>query len=196
MDADRIECEGCKKPVNARFASCPFCGHQLRERAIVRPSSLDQAPSSSSGSNQTPIIGSGLPKEARIALAKAAMTARPAPEEAATSPVDAIWNALRPSPSAHGTARVVELVLTAITLPCFLTSLVSLIFGVKRWSRNGAMNWIVGATSGPSLVYPLLSGLGLGDLAIATTLFLLVTAWTLRAAIRFWAVHKRALADE
>lgn len=194
MDAGTIACEGCQKVVNARFASCPFCGHQLRERAEVRPSSLDQAPTS--GSNQTPIIGSGLPKEARIALAKAAMTARPAVDEGPSSLVDAVWSALRPAPSTHGTVRMVELALTVITFPFFLSSTTSLPFGVKRWVRNGAMTWIVGATTGASVVYPALRGLGFGDVAVAWTLFLLLVAWAARGGIRFWSVHKRALADE
>ena len=189
-----MDCGGCGKPVNARFAACPLCGHALREKTAVRPSSLDRVVTGHA-SESAGVIGAGMPREARIALAKTAMTGQPR-EAPVTGFGSALMSALRPSEVTRGWMRGAEITLTVVTFPFFLASLIWIAVGVKRWGKVGVIDWVAGAIGGGLMMWTCFgAGLGVSGAAAAWVVLGMLAAWTARGAIRLVAAMRRLRDD-
>jgi len=185
-EAARVPCDGCGKEINDRFAQCPFCGAQRRAAAEVRPTSLDR------GYQPTPglMADRGVPKEARIAMARNVMTGRPE-REVVTGPISAMKSALIPSSHTRSWLRYTELALTAISFPFFVASLLGLMVAVKKWGRVSAIDWVSGAFFGSFAVWMLLFMAG-----VTPTLAFWLTgvgfvAWCARGVVRFIGAAQR-----
>jgi len=193
MEPSTVACEGCGKPVNARFAACPFCGAHLKEKALVRPTSLDKgyAP------NPAGVLAdAGLPKEARIAMAQSVFSGRRPSEEAVTGAGSGMIVALLPSQNTRGWMRHAEITLTVISFPFFVVSMVGILFeGVKRWGKIDVFTWMLGALFGTPLMGLLLYlvfDLGFGTLAWIMGIGL--GAWVGRGVLR-WIGAAQRLSD-
>lgn len=176
-----MPCPGCEKPVHPRFAVCPFCGVQLRERAEVRPTSLD-----------APQSGPSLPAQARIAMATSPLGRRPE-EERVTGAFSAIRVAVLPSLHARGWMRYADIGLTVVAVPFISASMMGILFqGVKRWGKVGALEWIFGLAFGAPL-FGLFLWLAF-DLSFSTVMTIVGVsfgAWAGRGVLRWFAQAAR-----
>ncbi|MCB9592693.1 MAG: hypothetical protein H6719_08165 [Sandaracinaceae bacterium] len=187
MEVTRVPCEACGSLINDRFAKCPLCGATRRPSVEVRPTSLDGGRAAPDGQRVTL---DGRTKEQRLAAA-----ADPFGGGAAgpvTGASTGLLSAIAPSNHTRGWMRTAEIVLTVISFPFFVTSMVGILFqGVKRWGRIDAMSWVGGAFFG-SLVL----GLGLWLAGVSPTVTWWIVgigfgAWTARGVLRFVAAAQR-----
>ena len=193
MDPTTVECAGCGKPVNERFAACPFCGQQLKEKAAVRATSLDK------GHRPNPagvMADSGLSKEARIAMAQSVFTGRQPGADRVTGASSGLLSALMPSSNTRGWLRYLEIVLTVISLPFFVVSLVGIVFqGVKRWGKIDVFSWVAGALFGTPVILFLLYMIF--DISFGALVWIVAVglgAWFARGVVR-WIGSAQRLND-
>lgn len=190
MEPVLVDCESCGKKVNDRFAACPLCGAQRREKADVRPISLD-AKRGEAPPKDTGLFASELPKEARVELMRAQLTGAPV-RQPVTGPISAVLSALRPSEATRGWKRTLELVLTVITLPFFLASILWLMIGVKRWGQVSVLDWVTGAIGGGFFLWACFgAALGISGQATLWAVSIMLGAWAARGALRFFSAVER-----
>jgi len=132
----------------------------------------------------------GLPREARVAMARNVMTGRPE-TETVTGPISAMKSALVPSSNTRGWLRYTEIALTVISFPFFVASLAGLMFAVKRWGRVGAIDWVSGAFFGSFVLWIVLFMIGLEPKTAFWLTGVGFTAWCLRGVVRFIGAAQR-----
>lgn len=181
MSDERVPCPGCEKPLNPRFAVCPFCGEQVRERAEVRPTSLD-----------APDSGPSMPAQAKVAIATSPL-GRTADEERVTGAFSGVKVALLPSRHARGWLRYVDIGLTVFAIPFVLASMAGILFqGVKRWGKIGALEWVFGLAFGaPLLGLVLYLAFGASFSTVMTVVGSSFAAWAGRGVLRWFAQAAR-----
>jgi hypothetical protein len=167
--SDRQACPACRRQIHIRFARCPLCAARIREPPIQ----IVFSNTFTAEVQAAAIQGSGATALSGGPAARPDGNARPTWSVEETPRSDSV-----------DLLRVFEVVLSILSLPFYLCSLLGLVVGVKRWGRLNGIDWVFGALLGALISAPLLKGAL--ENARSPTLALIAfafAAWILRGVL-------------
>jgi len=114
------------------------------------------------------------------------------PQPPVRSGLDAVRQESAAAPQLDGVLRIVDIVLTVIALPFFVTSWIGMAVFVKKWGKPDVMDWVFGAVAGLVVVPVILYLLGFGWVGIGWVVGIGFGAWCARGILR-WVGKVREL---